>query len=90
MSRKRQPETEPAPPERLAEAEGPSAIGCVIWHDPEHNGYRRRAVRIPLELLDELASGPVSAPDHRSTHVVWMQKELMSDEALNALHREKP
>lgn len=86
MSKKRQ---EPAQAERLAEMSGPAAIGHVLWFDAEHGSYRRRPVRVPLDILEEVAAGPASPPDHRSTHVVWIERELMSDATLHELHRKE-
>jgi hypothetical protein len=86
VSRKRTaPESAPLP--RFAETPGPAAHGHVMWYDGEQ--YRRVQVRVPLELVGELAAGPISPPDHRSTTVAHMQRELMSDAMLGAIHRDK-
>lgn len=75
--------------QRVAEIEGPAAIGFVLRYDEPHGCYRRTKVRIPLDLLDEVRAGEDSPPDHRSTLVAGISRDLMADEVLHQLHRKE-
>lgn len=74
--------SEPEPP--LRDLPGPYAIGWAI--KAVKDGYVRVRVRIPLDVLEELAIGPASAPDLRSNQAAWIQLEIMQDEALQQIH----
>lgn len=73
----------------LGDTPGPAAHGHVMWFSEEDGCYRRVKVRVPLEMLGEFAQGPTSPPDLRPSQVAWVQRELMTDETLHALLRDK-
>lgn len=77
-----QPSEEPSPP--LRDLPGPYAIGWALRAVAD--GYIRVRVRIPLDVLEELAIGPASPPDLRSNQAAWVSREIMQDEALQQIH----
>lgn len=72
------------PEPALRDLPGPYAIGWALR--AVKDGYVRVRVRIPLDVLEELAIGPASAPDLRSNQAAWIQLEIMQDEALQQIH----
>jgi hypothetical protein len=74
--------SEPEP--LLRDLPGPYAIGWALRAVAD--GYIRVRVRIPLDVLEELAIGPASPPDLRSNQAAWVSREIMQDEALEQIH----
>lgn len=71
----------------LRDLPGPYAVGWAVRYDAGNGGYRRVRIRIPLDVLEQLAVEPEHGPDHRSTQAAWITRELMADATLADIHR---
>jgi hypothetical protein len=74
-------------PETEAEA-SPSWVGWLMCHDGV-NGYRRVKVRIPGDLIGEIAVEEPSGPDLRPQHAMYISAEMMSDRFMMDLHEKE-